>query len=47
MDYETFRETVKKMSPDERAVATILYLKDIKDLLQTLLESEGIKPKHY
>ena len=47
MDYEQFKKTVEGMSPKEREVVSILYLKDIKDLLQTLCESQGIEPKHY
>lgn len=47
MDYVTFRATVEAMISEEREIAVLLYMKDIKDLLQTLLESKGIEPKHY
>lgn len=47
MDFELFRKTVERMTKKERDVAIVLYLKDIKDLLQSFLESKKIKAKHY
>ena len=47
MDYETYKNTLEKMDVDEKTTAICLYLKDIKDLLLTILESQNIKPKHY
>jgi hypothetical protein len=47
MDYEKLTAALEKMTPKERQVAMVLYMKDIKDLLQTLLESQGITPRHF
>ena len=47
MDKERFIKTIERLSKDEREVAIILYLKDIKDLLESLLEGKGIEKKHY
>ena len=47
MDYEIYKATIEKMSTKEREVAMLLYMKDIKDMLQNLLESQGVTPKHY
>ena len=47
MDYKTYREIIARMSKKEREIATLLYIKDIKDLLMSLLESQNIEPKHY
>mgnify|MGYP000697625881 CR=1 FL=1 len=47
MDYKKTKKILEDMTPKNREVTMIFYLKDIKDLLQTLLESKGIEPKHY
>ncbi len=47
MEKEKFVETIERMTEADRQVATILYLKDIKDLLESLLDSQGVEKKHY
>lgn len=47
MEYEAFKATIEKMSSEEREVAGLLYMKDVKDLLMSICEAKGIKPKHY
>lgn len=39
IDYKLFKKTLEKMSSKELQVASILYLKDIKDLLVLIANS--------
>jgi len=47
LDYKKFKETIENMSPEEKATAVLLYLKDIKDILQSLAEHLNTPLKHY
>jgi transcription initiation factor IIE alpha subunit len=47
LKYKEFAATLEKMNEKEIAIATVMYLKDIKDMLQSLLEDQSIDFKHY
>ncbi len=47
MDKNKFIETFNKMSDDEKAITVVLYVKDIKDLLESICDAKGIEKKHY